>query len=256
MVQKMYHANSGQILIDGVDVRLISTTLLREKIAVVPQEPKLFSMSVAENVSYRPVAADSAPALVEQMVQDAATTANADAFVRKLEGGYEYEVGKFGGKLSGGQCQRVAIARSLYGPSDSIKILLLDEATSALDNESENLVQEALSKASVGRTTIIVAHRLSTIQHVDQIFVIDHGRCIEQGTFEELCNSKKTNIFGAYAAAKKAANVWSKHSGKGWSRRRSIEFNQNIPASSETQQTREGDGENSPEKKTHKVLFV
>jgi ABC-type multidrug transport system fused ATPase/permease subunit len=200
MVQKMYHANSGQILIDGVDVRSISTTLLREKIAVVPQEPKLFNMSVADNVSYRPVAAESAPALVEQMVKDAATTANADAFVQKLEGGYEYEVGKFGGKLSGGQCQRVAIARSLYGPADSIKILLLDEATSALDNESENLVQEALSKASVGRTTIIVALRLSTIQHVDQIFVIDHGKMVECGTFAEL-KSKQDGAFAQIYAS-------------------------------------------------------
>ena len=199
MIQKMYHADSGQILVDGVDLRAVSSTLLREKIAVVPQEPKLFNMTVAENVAYRPVAAESAPALVDTMVRDAATTANADMFVRKLEGGYDYNVGKFGGKLSGGQCQRVAIARSLYGPADSIKILLLDEATSALDNESEKLVQEALAKASVGRTTIIIAHRLSTIQNVDQIFVIDQGRCIEQGTFAELCTSSNTNLFEGYS---------------------------------------------------------
>jgi len=195
MVQKLYHCGSGSILLDGVDLRDIPTTKLRERIAVVPQEPKLFNLSVAGNISYRPLAASTAPALVDSMVRDAASTANAHTFVEALDQGYDYNVGKFGGKLSGGQCQRVAIARSLYGPSDSVKILLLDEATSALDNVSEQLVQDALAKAQEGRTTIIVAHRLSTIQNVDQIFVIDKGVCVEQGTFAEL----KAKQDGAFA---------------------------------------------------------
>ena len=195
MVQKLYHCDSGSILVDGVDLREIPTTKLRERIAVVPQEPKLFNLTVSGNVSYRPLAADTAPALVQSMVADASKTANAHNFVEKLDGRYNYNVGKFGSRLSGGQCQRVAIARSLYGPTGSVKILLLDEATSALDNESEQLVQDALAKAQEGRTTIIVAHRLSTIQNVDQIFVIDQGVCVEQGTFAEL----KARPDGAFA---------------------------------------------------------
>lgn len=198
LLQKLYRPTSGTIRVDGVDLRDIPTMKLRERIAVVPQEPKLFNLSVAGNISYRPLAASTAPALVDSMVRDAASTANAHTFVEALDQGYDYNVGKFGGKLSGGQCQRVAIARSLYGPSDSVKILLLDEATSALDNVSEQLVQDALAKAQEGRTTIIVAHRLSTIQNVDQIFVIDKGVCVEQGTFAELRASSKTGIFARH----------------------------------------------------------
>ena len=158
MVQKLYRPTSGVIKLDGVDIRTIPTMSLREQIAVVPQEPKLFDMSVADNIAYRsltqpdttvtavqrhPQHIESAPAVVDCMIRRASKTANAHTFVEELECGYEYSVGKFGGKLSGGQCQRVAIARSLYGHADKIKILLLDEATSALDTESELLVQEA-----------------------------------------------------------------------------------------------------------------
>jgi ABC-type multidrug transport system fused ATPase/permease subunit len=109
-----------------------------------------------------------------------------DGVFAPLECGYRYEVGRFGGRLSGGQRQRVAIAQALFGEANDRKILLLDEATSALDNESEALVAQALEKAQVGRTTIIVAHRLSTIQSADNILVLEAGQLAEQGTFAEL----------------------------------------------------------------------
>eukprot|EP00040_Diaphanoeca_grandis_P037515 m.244715 g.244715 ORF g.244715 m.244715 type:complete len:1373 (-) comp33833_c11_seq4:1885-6003(-) len=181
LVQKLYFPSSGQVLVDGQDIMQLSTKAYRNQIAVVPQEPKLFSRSVADNISYRP---QEAP-VTEGAIVAAAETANAHKFVTELEGKYKYQVGKFGERLSGGQCQRVAIARSVFGDGE-IKLVLLDEATSALDNESQILVQDALNKTSQGRTTIIVAHRLSTIMNADKIFVLHQGQVAEAGTYDEL----------------------------------------------------------------------
>ena len=164
LIQKLYSIDGGSITIDGQDINGASGDTLRSQIAVVPQEPKLFNTSIADNIAYRP---QEHPVLQEQIAR-CAKVANADGFIAELSDGYRYAVGKFGEKLSGGQRQRVAIARSVFSDSD-VKILLLDEATSALDNKNEKLVQMALGTAAVGRTTVIVAHRLSTIKNADKI---------------------------------------------------------------------------------------
>lgn len=183
LIQKFYRPDSGTILVDGKDINQIPASSLRSQIACVPQEPKLFDRSVKDNISYRRKTGER---ISDSDVVAAASTANAHGFISKLEGQYDYRVGHFGENLSGGQCQRVAIARSVYGNEGNIKILLLDEATSALDNESQELVQAALEKAAQDKTTIFVAHRLSTIEGVDKIFVLENGEVTEQGTFEEL----------------------------------------------------------------------
>ena len=196
LLQKLYHPSSGKVLIDGFDVSTVHRDSLRAQMAVVPQEPKLFNMSVEENIAYRPT--DLTTAQFKESVAAAANAAHATDFVNKLEGGFDYKVGRFGSKLSGGQCQRVAIARSIYGLQTSL--LLLDEATSALDNESEVLVQKALTEAQKGRTTVIVAHRLSTIQDADKIIVLEDGRVAEEGTFNEL-KAKKGVFHSLYESA-------------------------------------------------------
>jgi len=195
LLQKNYPISRGTITVGGKDLRHINTPSYRSQMATVPQEPKLFNRSVAENIAYRPSAA-SPPDLVE--VGAAAQAANADGFISELQGAYGYEVGKFGEKLSGGQRQRVSIARSLFA-DDKVKMLFLDEATSALDNESEHLVQVALETAQKGRTTLIVAHRLSTIMQADCIFVMKGGRVVEQGTFDEL-KAKPDGEFASHYA--------------------------------------------------------
>ena len=168
LIQNLYSIDGGSITIDGQDISGASGDTLRRQIAVVPQEPKLFNMSIADNIAYRP---QELPVLQEQ-IEGSAKIANADGFIAELSDGYRYAVGKFGEKLSGGQRQRVAIARSVFSDGD-VKVLLLDEATSALDNKNEKLVQMALGTAAMGRTTVIVAHRLSTIKNADKI--CEHG---------------------------------------------------------------------------------
>jgi ATP-binding cassette subfamily B protein len=177
LLQRFYDAGAGEVRIDGVPLRSADPRELRRRVAVVPQEAVVFSGSVLDNIRYgRPDATDD-DALA------AARAAYADEFVRRLPDGYATEVGERGLRLSGGQRQRLAIARAILKDAP---LLLLDEATSALDAESERAVQAALHAAMRGRTTIVIAHRLSTVQRADRIFVLDQGRLVDAGTHAEL----------------------------------------------------------------------
>ena len=177
LLPRLWDATSGAIRIDGRDVREVTTASLRERIGLVPQEATLFGGTVRDNIRYGRLEA------TQEEIVAAARSANAHEFITALPDGYETLVGDRGSRLSGGQRQRVAIARAILKDPP---ILLLDEATSSLDNESERLVQEALDRLKVGRTTIIVAHRLSTIRAAHRIAVLDDGWLVELGTHEEL----------------------------------------------------------------------
>jgi ATP-binding cassette subfamily B protein len=183
----------GEITIDGQDIRNVTQKSLREAIAYVPQESSLFHRSVFENISY------GKPGASKEEVVEAAKLANADGFIRDLPNGYETLVGERGIKLSGGQRQRIAIARAIL---KNAPILVLDEATSALDSESEALIQDALKNLMKNRTSIVVAHRLSTIAGLDEIVVLNEGKVVEQGTHKKLLVRK-----GEYA------KLWSRQSG-------------------------------------------
>lgn len=169
--------SKGAILVDGQNIRDVTQMSLREAIAYVPQESSLFHRSVYDNIAY------GRPGATKEEVLKAAKLANADEFIRKLPDGYETMVGERGVKLSGGQRQRIAIARAILKDAP---ILVLDEATSALDSESEALIQGALTNLMKGRTSIVVAHRLSTIAGLDEIVVLNDGKIVEQGTHAEL----------------------------------------------------------------------
>ncbi|MDB5077875.1 MAG: transporter ATP-binding protein, partial [Chloroflexi bacterium] len=177
LILRFYEPDRGAITVDGVDIRMVTLESLRRQIAVVPQEPVLFGVSVRENIVYGRLDAS------EDEILAAARAANAHEFVEALPSGYETLVGERGVKLSGGQRQRIAIARAILRDP---RILILDEATSSLDNESERLVQEALERLMVGRTTLIIAHRLTTIRRADEIVVLDDGAVVESGTHREL----------------------------------------------------------------------
>ncbi|XP_006644296.1 ABC transporter B family member 4-like [Oryza brachyantha] len=177
LVERFYDPQSGEVLIDGVDIRRINLGWIRRKIGLVSQEPVLFSGTIRENITY----GKEDPTIEE--INRAIELANAEKFIDKLSNGLETMVGEHGIQLSGGQKQRIAIARVIL---KNPRILLLDEATSALDMESERAVQEALNKLMSGRTTIIVAHRLSTVKNADMISVLHHGKLVEQGSHEEL----------------------------------------------------------------------
>ena len=177
LIPRFYDPVGGSILIDGIDIRQTTLSSLREQIGVVPQETTLFNGTVYENILYGDLNATPAE------VQTAAEAANAHNFIAAMPEGYETHIGERGAKLSGGQRQRIAIARAIL---KNPRILILDEATSALDAESEKLVQEALDKLMVGRTSFVIAHRLSTVQRADKIIVLDRGHIAEQGTHEQL----------------------------------------------------------------------
>lgn len=177
LVMRFYDPNLGAVLIDGCDIRGFNLRSLRKKIGLVQQEPALFSTTIYENIKYGKEEAS------EIEVMKAAKAANAHGFISRMPEGYHTQVGDRGVQLSGGQKQRVAIARAiLKDPS----ILLLDEATSALDTASEKMVQEALDTLMEGRTTIMVAHRLSTIRDAHRIAVLQHGKVAEIGRHEQL----------------------------------------------------------------------
>jgi ATP-binding cassette subfamily B protein len=178
--------SSGKLLFDGTDAAEISLACLRSQIAIVPQEVMLFGGTIAENISYGKEGASQAE------IESAAAAANAHSFISSLPEGYATLVGPRGTKLSGGQRQRIAIARAVLADP---KILLLDEATSALDSESERLVNEALERLMQGRTSLVIAHRLSTVRHADQILVLSKGKIIEQGTHEQLFAANGTYRF-------------------------------------------------------------
>lgn len=179
LVQRFYEPTSGRVLLDGKDIRKFNLKSLRGAMAVVPQEPCLFATTIHDNIAY---GRDNA---TESEVIEAATLANAHKFISALPDGYRTEVGERGVQLSGGQRQRIAIARALMKKAS---ILLLDEATSALDVESERYVQEALDRAASGRTTIVVAHKLSTVRNANSIAVIDDAKVVEQGSHTHLLN--------------------------------------------------------------------
>ncbi|XP_051139242.1 ABC transporter B family member 13-like isoform X2 [Andrographis paniculata] len=177
LLLRFYDPNSGTVLIDGSDIKMVNLKSLRSRIGLVQQEPVLFSTTIYENIKYGNINAS------EIEIMKAAKAANAHGFISRMPEGYQTKVGDRGAQLSGGQKQRVAIARAiLKDPS----ILLLDEATSALDAASEMQVQEALNKLMEGRTTILIAHRLSTVQDADAVAVLQDGRAAECGSHEEL----------------------------------------------------------------------
>ncbi|HEX9614991.1 MAG TPA: ATP-binding cassette domain-containing protein, partial [Bacteroidota bacterium] len=177
LIPRFYEIGNGGIYLDGRDIRSIPLNTLRSMIAIVPQEVLLFAGTIYDNIRYGRLEAS------EREIREAATIANAHAFIDRLDKQYETEVGERGVQLSGGQRQRIAIARAvLRNP----KILLLDEATSALDTESELAVQEALDRLMEGRTSFIIAHRLSTVYRCDRIFVLEQGNIIEEGKHDEL----------------------------------------------------------------------
>ncbi|BCX03054.1 MAG: ABC transporter ATP-binding protein [Candidatus Roseilinea sp.] len=177
LIPRFYDPTRGAVRLDGVDLRELKVASLRSTIAIVPQDAMLFSGTVRENILYGDLNASEAAMIA------AAKAANAHEFILALPKGYDTLVGERGVKLSGGQRQRIAIARAIL---KNPRILLLDEATSALDSESEGLVQEALGRLMQGRTTIIIAHRLSTVQVAHRIAVLDKGRLVELGTHDEL----------------------------------------------------------------------
>ena len=185
--------DDGQITIDGQNIKNVQQVSLREAIAYVPQETSLFHRTIAENIAY------AKPDATRKEIERAAKLANAHDFIEQLPNGYETLVGERGIKLSGGQRQRIAIARAILKDAP---ILVLDEATSALDSESEALIQDALVKLMKGRTSIVVAHRLSTIASLDRIIVLDDGKIVEQGTHAELL--KKNGEYN---------QLWSRQSG-------------------------------------------
>jgi ATP-binding cassette subfamily B protein len=185
LICRFYDVNEGQLLIDGIDVRDYDLQWLRQQIGVVLQEPYLFHGTVADNIRYgRPDASDAE-------VIEAARAANAHDFITGFPDGYDTMVGERGQSLSGGERQRVSIARAiLHAPA----ILILDEATSSLDTETERQIQEAMDRLVAGRTTIAIAHRLSTLQAADKLVVLDKGRVAEEGTHEQL-RDKEDGIY-------------------------------------------------------------
>lgn len=186
--------NSGEITVSGQNIRNITQQSLRENIAYVPQETSLFHRSIAENIAY------GKPGATQAEIEHAAKLANAHEFIIDMPEGYETLVGERGVKLSGGQRQRIAIARAILKDAP---ILVLDEATSALDSESEALIQSALERLMKGRTSIVIAHRLSTVASLDRIVVLQNGEIVEQGSHHSLLEKKD----GVYH------HLWSRQSG-------------------------------------------
>ncbi|XP_051130267.1 ABC transporter B family member 1 [Andrographis paniculata] len=187
LIQRFYEPSSGRVIIDGKDIRKYNLKSLRQHMAVVPQEPCLFATTIYENIAY------GHESVTEAEIIEAATLANAHKFISSLPDGYKTFAGERGVQLSGGQKQRIAVARAFLRKPD---IMLLDEATSALDAESERCIQEALERACAGKTTIVVAHRLSTIRNAHVIAVLDDGKVAEQGSHSHLL---KNNPDGIYA---------------------------------------------------------
>ncbi|XP_038296962.1 ATP-binding cassette sub-family B member 5 isoform X1 [Canis lupus familiaris] len=183
LLQRFYDPVKGQVLFDGVDAKELNVQWLRSQIAIVSQEPVLFNCSIADNIAY----GDNSRVVSLDEIKEVAKAANIHSFIEDLPKKYNTQVGLKGTLLSGGQKQRLAIARALLRKP---KILLLDEATSALDNESEKVVQHALDKARKGKTCLVVAHRLSTIQNADLIVVLHNGKIKEQGTHQELLRNR------------------------------------------------------------------
>jgi ATP-binding cassette subfamily B protein len=182
LVPRYYDATAGRVLLDGVDVRDLRLDDLRRAVGVVSQEPFLFSASIRENIAF------GRPDATEAEVVAAAEAAQVDGFVRELPEGYETVVGERGYTLSGGQRQRIAIARAIITDP---RVLILDEATASVDASTERQIQEALRAAMAGRTTIVIAHRHSTIALAERLVVLEHGRIAAAGTHEELYDTSE-----------------------------------------------------------------
>ena len=180
LLQRLRDPQEGKILVDGVDIRDVTLTSLRQSIAVVFQDAGLFNRSIEDNIRI------GRPSATQEEVETAARLAEADDFIRTKPGGYQFVIGERGSALSGGERQRIAIARAIL---KSAPILILDEATSALDNETEAKIKRALDAVRRGRTTFLIAHRLSTVSNADRIVVLDRGRIVEAGTFSELAEA-------------------------------------------------------------------
>ena len=194
LLMRFYDPKSGTILIDGQDIRNVTQDSLRENIAFIPQEPMMFNRTLAENIGYGKVGATRAE------IKRAAKRAAADEFIMGTDKKYESMVGDRGIKLSGGQRQRIAIARAFLKDAP---ILILDEATSALDSETEVAIQKSFDELAHGKTTIAIAHRLSTLRNMDRIVVLDHGQIVEMGTHNQLIRKRG----GEYA------RLWKMQSG-------------------------------------------
>ena len=181
LIPRFYDTSNGSILLDGVDLRNFKLNSLRRKIAIVSQDTFIFNNTIEYNIAY------GTPEATKSMIMAAAKQANVWEFVQNLPEGFETNLGDRGVKLSGGQRQRIAIARAILRNPD---ILILDEATSALDSITEKLIQESLEKLTLGKTVIAIAHRLSTITNADKVVVIEQGRIVEQGKYQELLGNK------------------------------------------------------------------
>ncbi|WP_032112463.1 ABC transporter ATP-binding protein [Candidatus Paracaedibacter symbiosus] len=177
LLQRLFDINGGEICIDGQNINSVNMASLYANIALIPQEPTLLNRTILDNILYGKLDAS------EDEVREAAHKAHADDFINKLPEGYYALVGERGGRLSGGQRQRIAIARAILKDAP---ILILDEATSALDTITEGLIQESLDQLMEGRTTLVIAHRLSTLKNMDRILVFSHGEIIEDGTHQQL----------------------------------------------------------------------
>jgi ATP-binding cassette subfamily B protein len=177
LIARLYDPSEGAVLVDGTDVREVDVASLRSQIAFVADDSFLFSAGVAENIAY------ARPGASREEIETAARRAQADEFIRDLPGGYDTVVGERGLTLSGGQRQRVAIARALLADP---RILILDDATSSVDATTEGAIKRGLREAMEGRTTFVIAHRLSTVALADEVVVMDGGRIVDRGTHEEL----------------------------------------------------------------------
>ena len=177
LIQRLHDVKAGHILIDGQDISDVTQASLRQQIAIVQQEPILFHRTLAENIAY------ARPTATQSEIEEAARQASAHDFIMALPKGYGTLVGERGVKLSRGERQRVAIARAFLADAP---VLILDEATSSLDSESEVLIQQAMERLMLGRTTLVIAHRLSTVRALDRLLVFDHGKIVEEGNHEAL----------------------------------------------------------------------
>jgi ABC-type multidrug transport system fused ATPase/permease subunit len=180
LIPRFYDATAGSVLVDGLDVRKYRVRSLREKIAIVLQEPVLFQGTIADNLRYGRLDA------TQQDIEDAARAAHAHDFISRLPKGYDTPIAEAGGSLSGGERQRLSVARAII---KNAPILILDEPTSSLDAISEEIVFAALRRLRAGRTTIVIAHRLSTVRDADRILVLDAGRIAAQGRHDDLIKS-------------------------------------------------------------------
>ena len=177
LIPRLYDASAGRVLVDGVDVRRYQLRSLRDQIGIVPQDPLLLQGTIADNLRYGRLDA------TQEEIETAARAAHAHDFIGRLPRGYETEVAEAGGSLSGGERQRLSVARALLKDAS---ILILDEPTSALDAISEEIMFRALGRARAGRTTLVIAHRLSTVRNADRILVLDGGRIVAEGPHREL----------------------------------------------------------------------